>query len=585
MKQITIKKILILTIILFFSSTALFAGGSKESDVVGGKVTNKKDTTVMNFCKKTSIMFDDITESLCKSVSPFPSVIDNFSIPSNPNSLIDYSLYNTQLKEKERTAWNYTSRMFTLFLTLEIIVLAIKKYLQGNDDLLKEVIIKIVVCFFLIIFLSLTPYILELFKTGLQYSASVVTRSNITYSPTAVFKLPGELIRAQSSLVASISFDNLSSLLTNIDPLKDVTAGYLVSILFNILYAFCRIFAMILVVIMALHIMLNIVEVYLILAVCMCLVPFSVFSITKHLGEKALPCLFNNIMELFIIFLIFYTMTTMLSVLASYDILSTEESAPPIQLVIIPYTTDKDSEGYDKEIAEDWKSFSKKMAGKSNPTFDEVMKGLNETYFKKFLDSKKGKIYARKASPDQTENVSVTKISELRNGDVKLYRDYLITTINLKTVFTVNAKKFLKFTDAIGPGFSSYCFMHIMTYLITLFIVFTFIKRSSQITNSILSGNVSTGGNSALAIAIAMRAAKDVTKAGMGIAGLAGKGGRAGIGWGGDKLRTAKPNSKIASMMQWSAKSSMYNEMKQQEIKRRSQETIAALSGKKKTTP
>lgn len=600
MKNI-VRRTFVILVVLLLTTTALFAGGSKEKDETTKSEGDIDKGSVYNFCNSLADKFDAITENLCLSISPFPSVLKTF-YPKNPrnnmqrevnkdfytnnNSFWKYSLYNLdknniyqKTSSSEKSAWSYTSRMFALFLSAEIIVLAIKKFLTGENDILKEIITKIIVCIFLVLFLSLTPFLIELFRIGLQNTAIVITGAE-NQKISSCFSLPGDLIRSQADLVANLSFENMATSYDDTDLGSSVSAGYLTAKLFGGLYLLCRIFAMFLVLIMALHVMVNVIEVYLVLAVCMCLVPFSVFSITKHLGEKALPCLFNNIMELFIIFLIFYTMTTMLSVLASYDILSTEESAPPVQLVVIPYTVDKDSEDYNGKTAKMWNIFSEKMAGKNNPTFDEVMKGLNETYFKDFLDSKKGKIYAKKISPDQTENVSVTKISELKNGDVKLYRDYLIKEVQKKSNGRVNVEKFLKFTDAIGPGFSSYCFMHIMTYLVTLFIVFTFIKRSSQITNSILSGNVSTGGNSALAIAIAMRAAKDVTKAGMGLAGLAGKGGRAGVGWSGDKLRTAKPNSKIASMMQWSTKSSMYNEMKQQEIKRRSQETIAAL-GKK----
>lgn len=569
MKQITIKKILILTIILFFSSTALFAGGSKESDVVGGKVTNKKDTTVMNFCKKTSIMFDDITESLCKSVSPFPSVIDNFSIPSNPNSLIDYSLYNTQLKEKERTAWNYTSRMFTLFLTLEIIVLAIKKYLQGNDDLLKEVIIKIVVCFFLIIFLSLTPYILELFKTGLQYSASVVTRSNITYSPTAVFKLPGELIRAQSSLVASISFDNLSSLLTNIDPLKDVTAGYLVSILFNILYAFCRIFAMILVIIMALHIMLNIVEVYLILAVCMCLVPMSVFSLTKHLGEKALPCLFNNIMELCVIFVIYYAMGPLLQDFASFSVDAIDRAMPVAQIIIIPPEVAEDSQ-YSKEVFND---FCRAFTEKDDSKMEDVNEAVEVTIFRKWLQTQSD------LTPRDGSDTEITKISQLSNSDIFTYKDYLLGEVSLGLLdkSSIVLEDCIKVTDALGPGVASLCFMHLMTFLITIYITFSFIKRSSEITNSILSGNVSVGDTTA-AIGLAMLAAKKAVQIGMGVSGFGINKGRGGVGWAADKARAKNPNSRIAAMTQWASKSNMYKEMKREKLEQSAADTLKAIS-------
>ena len=341
------KKLLLIFAILLVVIPAVFAGGNKE-------VAASEWGPISNFVYYISSIFDYATSEICIAITPFPSVLNAFTeveqvettlsttavLTSKPLSQVDekdFLLINpdrpqfdtTKLSNffdvsrsggplqrtvaQENKIWGMISYLFAIFTVLEVLYVTIRGYLVDEDNLVRKVITRLIVTGILFLVLMALPALVELFRIGFFQMAEVVS-TPYAFSEMldggkgvevkSVFQLPGGVLRCTSKLLAYMTPENMG---WNLEKEKE-NGGFsdkIKVVAFNVAYFLLNIYVMIWSLLSAFQIMMNIIEVYLLLAIVMCLVPFQVFSGTRYLvGENMIKSLFSNIIELFVIMII-----------------------------------------------------------------------------------------------------------------------------------------------------------------------------------------------------------------------------------------------------------------------------------------
>ena len=232
----------------------------------------------------------------------------------------------------EQSFFGMVSILFFSFFLLEVLFSAIYGYLTDKDGgVFRDIVSKGVLCILMFLLAAALPFLVEAFRVGFISMASVATGldsmiKNATGSQQSfymdlqhskVYEYPGLLIRSLADVIDMLNPANIG--MTGINLIENMEAvdtegtnfGGLVNALFKILisivYLLIQVVATVLILFSALHVMLNVCEVYLLLAGVMCLLPFTVFSPLKFLGEKAVMSLFSNIIELFVLVIIMFT--------------------------------------------------------------------------------------------------------------------------------------------------------------------------------------------------------------------------------------------------------------------------------------
>lgn len=284
-------------------------------------------------------IFDDITRNFCFALSPFPSVMvkvygsDLKGTGDSPKlkdvTLLSESAYSGEyLKqpnsatgpagdlslgrsaENQKHSWRIVSILFLSFFMAEVIFSAVKGYITEEGDWVRKLASKAFVCLCLFLLASFVPYMVEGFRLG--FSRIAVTISGYSSASDAqidvgnVFELPGNVLRTSSNVINMMDPSSLGRSNSDLVYSKDTFGNALLKLLFLVI----KLFAMVMVSFAALHVMLNVIEVYLLLGIVMVLLPFTVFSPVKFLGEKAILSLFSNVLELFVIIVIMLSSLT-----------------------------------------------------------------------------------------------------------------------------------------------------------------------------------------------------------------------------------------------------------------------------------
>ena len=339
------KKIFLVLAVLLVLAPAVFAGGRSETTT--DSVTEWG--SISSFVNKVSVIFDYATTEICIAITPFPSVLNAFTDTETSESYFSNSsvLVNRKLSEikdseylltssernsfsetdlksifdvggdlkrglnQENRIWGMVSYLFAIFTVLEVLYVTIRGYLVDEDNLVRKVVTRLIVTGILFLVLMALPALVELFRIGFFQMADIVstplTFTEIT-GAKSVFQLPGGVMRCTSKLLEQMTPDALG---WNLDKnIKDISgwdsfADWARCGFFKLLYFVLNIYVMILSLLSAFQVMMNVIEVYILLAVVMCLVPFQVFTGTRYLvGENMIKSLFSNVIELFVIMII-----------------------------------------------------------------------------------------------------------------------------------------------------------------------------------------------------------------------------------------------------------------------------------------
>ena len=549
---------IILLILLVLLGGQLSAGGSREAgssqDATTRYISAKtlaesgvtaSDVLVDTLTSLASVM-DHVTRVMAYQLSPFPSVMQWFDgkgktaddLRKNSVESFGYDatalgkaydearttasggLASSSTDDGEKTRWNLVSSLFVILLVCESIWTAIRAYFNKDDDTLKFLFTDIVTCVVLYLLCAAVPFIVQASVFGFQRMAYVMSTGSMDMgadevASSQIYRLPGDVIRESSDVLyfldaRSLSYTNDWSL----DQVQDENghgilwflnhglAGVLERGAIWMIYTAMKIIASLIIIRVALHVMLNVLEVYLLIGAVMCLIPFRVFSPTKWLGQGALRSLASNIVELFVIFLIFFSTRGIIgSARDSINaILRLQESEPVITCdVKHPAFLDKEAKftgsadlggGTETETFKTTEEGTlHKLLGTSGTKTDKA-----RTAVTRYLDELVANSNAQSAGTFKNADgiEDATSYSELSNRDkTELLQDVFIDGLYDSTLTgAVSITSSAAMDWSIVPA-------HIVTCLFLLLVQLFFLSNSSQITSALLGGGISHVGREA----------------------------------------------------------------------------------------
>lgn len=529
----------------------------------------------------------------------------------------------------EKKAFNMVTVLFFSFFLLEVLFTAVYGYLTDKDGgVFRDIVSKGVLCILLFLLASALPFLIEAFRVGfigmagtmsgidsmIEHSSGEQRLLYLKLKYAKIFEYPGLLIRSLASVIDMLNPSNIG--MTGIDLLEDaeVDGNKIVKgvfkVLISIVYLLIQIFASILILFSALHVMLNVCEVYLLLACTLCLLPFTVFSPLKFLGEKAVMSLFSNLMELFVLIMIMY-MTLAVSSSISKNLLgmiqieATEmaitfknihpasENSAIRKLLDGTYGTDfgqlyiaADGSRISKEtfdgMEEDAKSevtlapitvliedtVSDDKINSDNTESSALEAWLNDLavndlglhdhpeYYQAWNEAVVSNMYPGATEADLEYNYNYQGAIDAMNFSSLPIADKLIVLEEISTKLWNNEIIYdMETLSAVTKERMDMSFfaMHIILSILCVLMETYFVNQSSQITNALLSGNVASEGiTAAMGKALAGKALGKAAKIGSGAATApiraAGAGAGLGMGVMGDKA-AASGHTGLASAL------------------------------------
>lgn len=344
----SIRRLTLILLIVAVCTLSAFARGSKEESA-------SEPIQVSSFVRSISTLFDYATTEICIAVHPFPSVLQAFTeydteqsdwdsgesssgvlvnkplsrvkesdflLSSETRQTFDLSEMSNIFSTKggtilqrdltaEKKSWGIISYLFVIFTVLEVLYVTIRGYLVDEENLIRKLVTRLLMAGILFLVLMTLPALVELFRIGFFQLAETITTPFAFTEVTearSVFELPGGVLRCTSKLLQNMSPESMGwSLDAKVSGWGSLGNWFLMMVI-RVLYFCLTIAVMVLSLFSAFSIMANVVEVYILLAIVMCLVPFQVFSGTKFLvGENLIKSLFANIVELFVIMVIIGT--------------------------------------------------------------------------------------------------------------------------------------------------------------------------------------------------------------------------------------------------------------------------------------
>lgn len=504
--------------------------------------------------------------------------------------------YQGKSGETQRGIWNMITILFISFLLAEIVFTAIYHYVADKEgSVIKEIIAKVILSMAIFLIASALPMIIELFRIGFTSAAATLTgldekiveaneelegtngpqsideilesdmpvmstsawQSLIEMKSLPVFNYPGTLIRSVADVFSFINPDDIGgtgiSLAEEVNDKADENTNillrgftkignFIVGKLFDIVYLIIKLIASLMVLIAALHIMYNVCEVYLLLGCVMLLLPFTIFSPLKFLGEKAVMSLFANVLELFVIVMIMFATLSVASTVTTGLLSAILSNVKSVTADISIGNTDAFCEemGYSLDYYKNL--FDSIQEGDGTVRFTAYLLGTDSEYISDiFQESLYGVDAAEQISgiitnfafwiseqwdamlqknetnmdPDFYSWVKTVKFAWDNAGcpeedflptlmtagfeQLPARDKYAVVTAianNAGTKFGMSVSKTPTVDRGIDPslGTMDIYFMHIISFLLIILMQTYFINQSSQITNALLSGNVSSEG-------------------------------------------------------------------------------------------
>ena len=494
--------------------------------------------------------------------------------------------YTGRSSETQRGIWNMITVLFVSFLLAEIVFTAIYHYIADKEgSVIKEIIAKVVMAMAIFLIASALPFIIELFRVGFTSAAATIAglddklaeagKSKEEANPPQdideildssmpaiskaslqalaemkslpVFNYPGTLIRSVSDVFGFMDPDDLGGTGISIDDAANDDYGWLAGTLLNgmmeIVYLFVKLVASVMVLIAALHIMYNVCEVYLLLGCVMLLLPFTIFSPLKFLGEKAVMSLFANVLELFVIVMIMFTTISIAMTVTSGLLSSILNNIKSIVVEVSIGNVDAFFETLDlnynkvdeyknmfEAIAEDGvvrvnvylltpesDSSSMYMNAVSNVE-SSVQIAIVLADFNGWISDQWDAILETNTANPSDDFYSLVKTTKFSWDSAGYPEEDFLPTLSSAGFHQLPARdKYAIVSYIAGDAGSAFgmavskspivdrtfdpsmsamdiYFMHILSFLLVILMQTYFINQSSQITNALLSGNVSSEG-------------------------------------------------------------------------------------------
>lgn len=232
------------------------------------------------------------------------------------NRYTDYSSTNSPYQHAK---WSVVTVLFLTCFVAEIIFITVYGYITGDtENILKELASKAGITLALFVLVSALPFLLESMRYGFctivdifyapvseNYYDELELRNTITDSGE-LFQLPGNFIKQMKTFFVRTSTDTTEKALSDFIGTDTTYSGrnFFIDILVWLLVLIFRFFMFFAILKAALHIAMNIVEVYLLLSLTMILTPFACFEPLKPIGAKCVMSLVTNLIECFVIMVI-----------------------------------------------------------------------------------------------------------------------------------------------------------------------------------------------------------------------------------------------------------------------------------------
>lgn len=333
------KRLAVLLMVLLCLFT-LAAKGSKETTETKSnwnRVTSR--SLLSSVFSGLGSRITTATEQLCLNVTPFPSALsyyyaEEFGLDptdvtgDNTDQVFLFNLLNYKstkstaasieseagitygtTRDREKKAFGMVAKIFAALMILEVLFTSIWGYITDREgSLLKQVLSRILIGFLAFLLVSALPFLIEAMKVGFTKAAVTLTGTQDSDAgkkllSTSVFHLPEIYMETCGDILDMMDPERVAG--TDMDIISG--SGWSIKAMYRIVYFIARIVAGILCCLVTIHIVMNIVEVYLVLALAAVLIPFMTFSPLKMFGEKAINALLANVLELFVIIVILLT--------------------------------------------------------------------------------------------------------------------------------------------------------------------------------------------------------------------------------------------------------------------------------------
>lgn len=444
--------------------------------------------------------------------------------------------------DMQKKSWNMISLLFMVFFAAEIIFSTIYGYLTDRDtSVLKDVITKGVLCILLYLLVSALPFLIEGFRVGFFMMARTITGIDSVNAPagsaralmvarmqnSTVFEYPGLLIRNLSYAIENLDPENVGGI--NLYDYVDMPGWESITeFLLRLFYLFIKLIASILIIFTAFHVMLNVCEVYLLLGITACVTPFVVFSPLKFLGEKAVMSLFSNMMELFVIIVVVFSTFMVTDAITANTLAGIQVAYSTISIKLSGFTPNN----YPAVTGEDWPLDDSIQTPENGYDFVSILANSNigidadtsvykaneftndsrvwvaigELYDNTWEDIKKqiksgnqvlslqawstAQAASNKTAAEINKEFDSLTLDQIPLGDKVEFFDYLGRIL---AIYGIKVEM-VGGTVAEGQGDFNILLIHILSGMLCIFMQTYFVNQSSQITNAILSGNVSAEG-------------------------------------------------------------------------------------------
>ena len=352
------KKAVVIILFLCLVTTSVFAGGSSEntsgtqtsaSAAAAREAAAKPKGILAKIIYNVGSSFSRITTTVAIGLHPFPSTIDRFydltkygsgegmnvysgSSFESSDLLIDSGYYQdsngffrsdengtTQLgtngigylngdPAKEKSRWSVTAYLFIILFAAEVTFTAVFGYVMPEQEgvsVLRLVATKAAKTLVMFFVAAALPFLIEAGRYGLFKLAETYT-----YNPeirvNTMFELPRVFVERMANLVDTLSWKGDASPIFNKNT-SSLTGKLLGSLIGGLIFIVFEFFICIEILKTGMHIIMNVIEVYVLLAAVMILLPFTAFTPTKGMVQGCVKSLFMNLIECFIIMLIVIT--------------------------------------------------------------------------------------------------------------------------------------------------------------------------------------------------------------------------------------------------------------------------------------
>lgn len=297
---------------------------------------NMNPTTVFMNMFATSI--NSLSEGICMSITPYPKAIEVFYpnlFDSNQKSKWDtYTIdnddvfmssgaptlggnsLNKAVSTKSDDSQKATTRMLmivigSLFL-IDMLFSIIYTYVTGGEEpVLKTILVKFVMAILIGALIMALPFVIEALRFG--FSRAVLYMANISGNPDIeyiytyvsnepIFHYPGMFLKLTTSMLSNLDPDNVGV----IDMFEDsgLFMGAINRGLCRLLFVIARLVICVLSIFTAMHILWNVMEIYILISLGLILLPWQLFNPLSFIGKGVFRSLVSNIVQLTVILFI-----------------------------------------------------------------------------------------------------------------------------------------------------------------------------------------------------------------------------------------------------------------------------------------